>query len=65
MWRTVILLAGLWSLTACAHADDLDANGCHERRGTYHCHRGPLAGQAFKDRNEAAAVLRNMQTPRQ
>lgn len=36
-----------------AHGGGLDANGCHHNRkaGGYHCHRGPLAGQAFTSKD--------------
>ena len=44
---------------ALAHGGGLDALGCHHNRklGGYHCHRGPLAGQSFRSKSEALAVL--------
>ena len=38
-----------------AHEDLLNAEGCHDQNidGTYHCHRGPLAGQIFANKAEA------------
>jgi hypothetical protein len=45
--------------SALAHPGGLDSFGCHNdrKRGGYHCHRGPLAGQSFTSRGEAAAIL--------
>ena len=42
-----------------AHGGGLDAYGCHHNRkaGGYHCHRGPLAGQAFASKD---AMLREL-----
>lgn len=44
---------------AIAHGGGLDAYGCHHNRkaGGYHCHRGPLAGQAFASKD---AMLREL-----
>jgi len=44
---------------AVAHGGGLDAMGCHHNRkaGGYHCHRGPLAGQYFGSKEEAAQAL--------
>lgn len=41
------------------HGGGLDSLGCHNdrKRGGYHCHRGPLAGQSFLSRTEAEKVL--------
>lgn len=37
-----------------AHGGGLDGYGCHNDRkaGTYHCHRGPCAGQTFSSQAE-------------
>jgi hypothetical protein len=42
-----------------AHGGRLNAEGCHNQNsdGTYHCHRGPLAGQSFANRAEANSGL--------
>jgi endonuclease YncB( thermonuclease family) len=36
-----------------AHGGGLDKQGCHHNRkeGGYHCHKGPLAGQAFSSKS--------------
>ena len=43
-----------------AHGGGLNVYGCHHdgKRGGYHCHRGPLAGQAFVSKKEIAQVFR-------
>ena len=53
----VIYAAG--SMDAFGHGGDLDSLGCHHdrRRGGYHCHRGQLAGQSFRSKDEALAAL--------
>jgi hypothetical protein len=42
-----------------AHSGGLDKIGCHHdrKKGGYHCHRGPLAGQAFSSKEEALKAL--------
>lgn len=42
-----------------AHGGGLDAYGCHHNRkaGGYHCHQGPLSGQAFGSQGEAIEAL--------
>lgn len=42
-----------------AHSGGLDSIGCHHdrKKGGYHCHRGPLAGQSFSTKEEALQVL--------
>jgi len=44
---------------ASAHGGGLDKIGCHHdrKKGGYHCHRGPLAGQAFSSKEEALKAL--------
>ncbi len=56
----LIVLATL-AETATAHGGGLDSYGCHHNRkaGGYHCHRGPLAGQAFASQNEMLAAMRS------
>jgi hypothetical protein len=68
MRRGLVLLAAILgagiAANAYAHGGGLDANGCHENRqtGGYHCHRGPLAGQAFGSKQEAMQVLERTPT---
>lgn len=67
----LFLLVGLLLLAcyAVAHPGGLDKYGCHWNRtvtpNNYHCHRGPLAGQSFanKDAMLAALVKLNTNTP--
>ncbi|MDR2820420.1 MAG: thermonuclease family protein [Desulfovibrio sp.] len=49
-----------------AHGGGLDSYGCHNdrKRGGYHCHRGPLAGQSFDSQADMLAAL-NAQNARQ
>lgn len=60
--RLAVLLAFGWAGVAYAHGGGLDANGCHHNRkaGGYHCHRGPLAGQTFPNREAAERALQEM-----
>ena len=48
-----LLLISLASVSF-AHGGRLNVEGCHNQNSdkTYHCHRGPLAGQSFSDRAE-------------
>ena len=50
----------LISVDAFAHGGGLDGLGCHHNRKAagYHCHRGPMAGQLFRSKNEAVQKLR-------
>ena len=43
-----------------AHSGGRDSCGCHRdrKRGGYHCHAGPLAGQSFASQAEMLATLR-------
>lgn len=45
--------------TVHAHGGGMDKQGCHWNRqeGTYHCHKGPLAGQTFANKAEAQVAL--------
>lgn len=44
---------------AFAHGGGLDSNGCHNDRknGGYHCHRGPMAGNAFSSKQEMLGAM--------
>ncbi len=61
MGRLALVLLAFWlgMGSAMAHGGGLDDQGCHHNRkqGGYHCHRGPLAGQAFANRRAAGAAL--------
>jgi endonuclease YncB( thermonuclease family) len=51
----ILLIIGLFfSLEVAAHGGGLDGLGCHHNRkaGGYHCHRGSMAGQHFRSKNE-------------
>ena len=52
---TIFPLIVLAAFILSAHGGGLDRNGCHNdrKRGGYHCHRGPLAGQTFISKDEA------------
>jgi len=56
-WLAALLI--LIPLSALAHGGGLDKQGCHHNRkeGGYHCHRGPLAGQAFSSKTEAQRAI--------
>jgi hypothetical protein len=62
--RTPAVLLVFWLLAVPAatvhpHPGGMDASGCHTDRkhGGYHCHKGPLAGQAFASKAEAQRAL--------
>jgi len=57
-----VIAAGL-SRRAEAHGGGLDSLGCHHNRkkGGYHCHRGPLAGQFFDTKEDAIRALQKLQ----
>lgn len=57
LWALVVAVSLPPSLAA--HGGGLDSLGCHHNRkiGGYHCHRGPLAGQAFASKDEAQQAL--------
>ena len=57
---TFIILSLFPIETAFAHGGGLDGLGCHHNRkaGGYHCHRGSMAGQHFRSKNEAVQKLR-------
>src|SRR5688572_420053 len=63
------LLVGLYAIvslaseqSSLAHGGGLDSIGCHNdrKRGGYHCHRGPLAGQSFGSKADAIRALQQM-----
>jgi hypothetical protein len=41
-----------------SHGGRLNSEGCHNQTsdGTYHCHRGPLAGRSFASRSQTEAT---------
>jgi hypothetical protein len=53
-------------IVAMGHGGGLDELGCHsdQRRGNYHCHRGPLAGQTFRSKAEAEREWDRLNLPR-
>ena len=55
------VVIGMVSL-ALAHGGGLDAQGGHHDRksGTYHFHRGPLAGRSFPSKAAATRALREL-----
>ena len=52
-------LSLLATTTLSAHPGGRDRYGCHHdrKRGGYHCHAGPLAGQSFASQADMLAVL--------
>src|SRR5437868_799319 len=52
------------SLVLHAHGGGLDSYGGHNDRkaGTYHFHRGPLAGQSFASKADGIAALQGYQS---
>ena len=56
---SIIGYMALGASIAFAHGGRLNAEGCHNQNSdrTYHCHRGPLAGQSFGNRAEANSSL--------
>lgn len=63
MTAIIGLLGLLVPVSGAAHSGGLDKIGCHHDRknGGYHCHRGPLAGQAFSSKEEALKALEKKQ----
>ncbi|MEK6690995.1 MAG: thermonuclease family protein [Nitrospirota bacterium] len=55
----LIILLLILPTSLFAHGGGLDSLGCHHdrKRGGYHCHRGPLAGQYFNSKQEALDAL--------
>lgn len=46
------------------HGGRFDAYGCHKgtKAGEYHCHRGPLADQTFKSKEEMIKALEKLES---
>jgi hypothetical protein len=46
---------------ALAHGGGVDKHGCHhdKKAGNYHCHKGELKGQTFKNEGEAMAAMKS------
>jgi len=64
----ILLSLSAFTLTAGtihAHGGGLDAHGCHHdrKKGGYHCHQGPLAGQSFASKREMLDVLEARNEP--
>ena len=57
--RAILTISLRIPTVALANGGGLDRYGCHHNRkqGGYHCHRGPLAGQAFASKQEMLAAL--------
>jgi hypothetical protein len=53
------LASGLGAAVVLAHGGGLDSQGGHHDRkqGTYHFHRGPLAGNTYSSKSEGSAAL--------
>ena len=64
--RSACLVAALLltSTPLLPHGGRFDSLGCHHdrKRGGYHCHRRPLAGQYFASKAEALRALRRVQS---
>jgi len=61
----LLLLLPVLYIPASAHGGGLDAHGCHHdrKRGGYHCHRGPFAGQAFASKDAMLQQPRESSPP--
>ena len=67
VWLTrVAVYVMLASIPLLSHGGGLDSDGGHHdrKRGGYHFHRGPLAGQQFESKAEALKKLGEGQTSR-
>ena len=55
VFTSVIAYMAFGASISFAHGGRLNDEGCHNQNNdkTYHCHRGPLAGQPFENRAEA------------
>jgi len=63
--RLAFAITMLFSPVAFGHGGGTDSLGCHHdnRRGGYHCHSGPLAGQSFSTKAEALRALEGEPEP--
>lgn len=62
--QTTVLIAGLMlAIPAGAHEGPLDSYGCHPNvaHGTYHCHKGPLAGRQFPSKERTVRAYKEEQ----
>ena len=57
----VLLALMVIPTAALPHGGGLDSLGCHHdrKRGGYHCHRGPLAGESFSSKADAEKKLKD------
>jgi hypothetical protein len=55
----------MFALAGSGHEGGLDELGCHHdrRERNYHCHRGPLAGSAFRNKGDAKREWRHYNLP--
>jgi hypothetical protein len=68
-WVILSLLLSIFGvplapMIAWPHGGGLDTHGCHDdrKRGGYHCHQGPLAGQSFSSQQDMLVALQDIQT---
>lgn len=62
--RAMFWLAGVLLVTpAGAHEGALDSYGCHPNvaHGTYHCHKGPLAGRQYPSKERMVRAYKEQQ----
>ena len=61
--RTLLIIATL-SLSLTPHGGGLDSLGGHHdrKKGSYHVHRGPLAGQSFTSKADALKAFQALHT---
>lgn len=62
--RLLLVACVLAPSLASGHGGGLDSYGCHHNRkqGGYHCHRGPLAGEAFASKDAMLEALKERST---
>jgi hypothetical protein len=59
--KALLYVIGLFVMCSVqAHEAVVDSYGCHSNvaHGTYHCHKGPLAGQQYKSQADMLRALR-------
>ena len=63
-WPLAISVFLALSVLVGAHGGGLDSLGCHndKRSGTYHCHRGKLAGRVFRVKGGGTSRARRART---